>query len=606
MGFASSLNARIEAFIHESTLGDPFERALHRTIIATRLLTSLLVLASAPIYLAIDGVPEPWVVCSFCWLLSPLASAILLSRTGRLLEAQALASLSVVGFACTLGVQGGELAAAAFAWLVLAPLEAAFSFNARLAGWVGAAACSAATILAFGAPHAEISGARGGLELALLIAPVVAYAARMASWGLALLRRRKRLEQIGAARLDSLSEALGDLVMHCDRTGAVVFASKEAELLFGLPPRELMGRGFFERVHVGDRPAFLKVIADAANSDRTTTAALRLRAPAAEDQEGGPAFAWVELRAREFAAAADGALSDVVAVVRDVTALKQHERQIEDARLEAERAAAWKDRFLANISHELRTPLNGIIGFSEMLCSDELAPRDPAKRREYAEIIYSSGQHLLSVVNSILDMSKIDAGRFEILPEAFEVAPLVDSCCDIVSLKAKSGLVELVKACPAHLPELVADKRACKQILINLLSNAVKFTGSGGRVTVGARAEGNSILLFVRDTGIGINANDLPHIGNAFFQARAAYDRPYEGTGLGLSVVRGLVGLHGGSICLESAPGEGTSITVRLPRDGRAPRNLASAAPARIEVASHVSGADYQSAVANFMVKKIA
>ena len=611
MGYASSLNARIEALVHESVLGDPFERALHRTIIATRLLTSLLVIAAAPIYLVLRGIPQPWVVCCFCWLLLPLASVVLLSRTGRLAPAQAIASFSVIGFAFTLGSEGGALAAAAFAWLMLAPMEAAFSLDERLAVWVGAAAvCAAGAILASHGVWSQPSGAGVRIELALLVAPAVAYGARAASWGLDLLSKRSRMERTGAARLDSLSEALGDLVTHHDRSGAVLFASRDAEALFELPPRELMGRGFFERVHVADRPAFLTVIADAADSARTVTATLRLRVPSvngARAEGAGPTFAWVEMRARQFAPVMDGGQTNVVAVVRDVTAIKQHERQIEEARIEAERAAAWKDRFLANISHELRTPLNGIIGFSEMLCSEELAPRNPAKQREYAEIIHSSGQHLLSVVNSILDMSKIDAGRFDILPEPFELAPLIDSCCDIVSLKAQSACVEIVKLCPPNFPELVADKRACKQVLINLLSNAVKFTGAGGRVTIGARAEGNSILLFVSDTGIGIGARDLPLVGDAFFQARSSYDRPYEGTGLGLSVVRGLVGLHGGSITLESAPGEGTSITVRLPRDGRAAKTSLAASPAKIEVIARIAKTDYNcTPTAMPMVKKIA
>jgi len=147
--------------------------------------------------------------------------------------------------------------------------------------------------------------------------------------------------------------------------------------------------------------------------------------------------------------------------------------------------------------------------------------------------------------------------------------PLIDLCCDMVKLKATEGNVELVRAYPSRLEEIVGDKRACKQILINLISNAVKFTPARGRVTVSAEPEGNWLMIRVADTGIGIDAKDLARLGDPFFQAGASYDRAYEGTGLGLSVVRGLVGLHGGAIGIESEPGRGTCVSVRLPLDCR-------------------------------------
>jgi cell cycle sensor histidine kinase DivJ len=586
VSYASSVSARIEALVHESAFADPVAFSLHKGIIAIRLLASCVVFAAAPLYLSARGVPETWVIVAFCWLQLPLVSVAVLSRSGSLVLAQAIAAFSLLGFAVTLGLGGGGLAAGAFVCLALAPMEAAFSRNARLAAGVGAISVLAAIVLVLAPGSSALASTPDvRLELILLTTPALIYGAAVAFWSLELLRRRERLEKMGAARLFSLSEALGDLVLHHDRSGAVLWLSRECETLFKLAGRDLMGRGFFERVHVADRPAFLTVIADAADSELTKTATLRLRISHPSDSDDRyeePAFAWVELRARRIGPSAGSADLHVVAVVRDVTALKRHENELEEARREAEMASAWKDRFLANISHELRTPLNGIIGFSEILCTTELAPKDPAKRLEYAQIIHTSGQHLLSVVNSILDMSKIEAGRFEILSEPFEVTPLIESCCDMVRLKAQEGGVHLLQNCPSNLPELVADKRACKQILINLLSNAVKFTQAGGRVTVGARAEGNAIVLYVSDTGIGIGETDLSRVGDAFFQARSAYDRPFEGTGLGLSVVRGLVGLHGGTIVLESEPGEGTCVTIRMPRDGLGA--CPSAPTARIDV----------------------
>jgi cell cycle sensor histidine kinase DivJ len=230
------------------------------------------------------------------------------------------------------------------------------------------------------------------------------------------------------------------------------------------------------------------------------------------------------------------------------------------------------------VSHELRTPLNAIIGFSEILATD-MAGVDEVRRRDYARIIRESGHHLLAVVNTLLDISKIETGNFDVSPDGFDMASLVHGCCDLMRLKAEQGGVALEREVAADLPEVVADQRACKQVLINLLSNAVKFTPSGGTVTVGLRRERDRIVLVVTDTGVGVPEDDLPKLGNPFFQANSSYSRAHEGTGLGLSVVRGLVGLHNGSMTIESQMGEGTRVTVSLPLDCRSGAPPAAAIP---------------------------
>ena len=191
------------------------------------------------------------------------------------------------------------------------------------------------------------------------------------------------------------------------------------------------------------------------------------------------------------------------------------------------------------------------------------------RRREYAEIVHASGLHLLAVVNTLLDMSKIDSGNFDVVPEPFQIAAVVHGCCDLMQLKAEQAGILLTRDIARDLPELVADRRACRQILINLLSNAVKFTPKGGRVSVSVQRRHDRIELAVADTGIGIAEADLPRLGDPFFQAGSAYSRSHEGTGLGLSVVRGLVGLHQGELTIESADGDGTAVTVSLPIDCR-------------------------------------
>ncbi len=187
------------------------------------------------------------------------------------------------------------------------------------------------------------------------------------------------------------------------------------------------------------------------------------------------------------------------------------------------------------------------------------------------------------MVNSILDISKIEAGSFQITPDHFELEPLIAQCFDIVRLKAEENGVVLRRETLSDIPEVVADKRAVKQVLINLVSNAVKFTGRGGSVTIRSRLVGANVSVEIEDSGIGVLARDLSRLGDPFFQAKDSYDRPYEGTGLGLSVVRGLVGLHGGAMKIESAPGEGTRVTFTLPLDCRALPDHQRARSARIE-----------------------
>ena len=262
------------------------------------------------------------------------------------------------------------------------------------------------------------------------------------------------------------------------------------------------------------------------------------------------------MRCRPFEQAAGDAGSidrrEVVAVLRDVTERRRHQQALLDAHAEAERANAAKSRFLATMSHELRTPLNAIIGFSEMLMKETALMLDIKRRNEYAGLINDSGHHLLSVVNGILDMSKIETDNFEITPEPFAPSLVIAGCCGLLALRAREAGVDLEKRAPDDLPEMIADKRALNQILINLLSNAIRFTDRGGKVTVSARAEAANITFVVEDTGVGINDEDLARVGEPYFQAGASYDRRHGGTGLGLSIVKGLVRLHGGEISIRS------------------------------------------------------
>jgi cell cycle sensor histidine kinase DivJ len=307
-------------------------------------------------------------------------------------------------------------------------------------------------------------------------------------------------------------------------------------------------------------------LADAAALGEARSVEFRVRRDTPGDQPVAPPLIWVEMRCRRLdRAKSDAGAPEVVAVMRDVTERKTQEQVLDRTRAEADQANAAKVKFLANMSHELRTPLNAIIGFSDMLMNEQRMRLDGARREEYAKLINDSGAHLLAVVNGILDMSKMETGDFEIAPEPFAPSPVISNCCDLLALKARECGLELVMRLPAHLPEITADKRAFRQILLNLVSNAVKFTERGGRVTVAVTIEAADIVVAVEDNGVGISVDDLPRVGRPFFQARGAYDRRHDGTGLGLSIVQGLVALHGGEVNIESRLGEGTRVSVRLP-----------------------------------------
>jgi cell cycle sensor histidine kinase DivJ len=253
----------------------------------------------------------------------------------------------------------------------------------------------------------------------------------------------------------------------------------------------------------------------------------------------------------------------LIAVVRDATGERARETALDQARQDAEALAAGKSRFLANMSHELRTPLNAIMGFSDIMRVKMFGPL-PDKYAEYSEMIHESGQHLLDLINDVLDMSKIEAERFELSREDFDAREAVSASLRLLRLQADGAGVQLRGVLPAEPLEVEADRRAIKQIVLNLVSNALKFTPKGGAVTVTAHGYHDVFELIVADTGVGISPEDLERLGRPYEQAGDSMRRQM-GTGLGLSLVRSFSELHGGEMLIESALGEGTTVTVRLP-----------------------------------------
>ena len=267
-----------------------------------------------------------------------------------------------------------------------------------------------------------------------------------------------------------------------------------------------------------------------------------------------------------------GVEGDVLAlygVMQDVTEQAENEMALRSAKDSAEHAYASKSRFLANMSHELRTPLNAIIGFSDMMKRQMLGPLGNDKYMEYADSIHSSGEHLLSLITDILDMSKIEAGKYDLDLETIQLGDVVSTAVRMIESRAQEGVITLDNQVDGDGPNIVADRRAVMQIMLNILSNAVKFTEPGGEITISIEERDTHISIKVVDTGIGIPANKLSAVLKPFEQVSTAFTRNHEGSGLGLAITKELTEMHGGLITLDSKEGSGTTALLRLPRDAR-------------------------------------
>ncbi len=258
----------------------------------------------------------------------------------------------------------------------------------------------------------------------------------------------------------------------------------------------------------------------------------------------------------------------VAGLERSQEQLAELARKYEAEKVRAEGANRAKSEFLANMSHELRTPLNAINGFSEIMVAEMYGPMGDARYKDYANDIHNSGQHLLALINDILDMSKIEAGKMNLKFEPISLEDVTEDAVRLVRNRAEAAGLDLGIEFP-HLPEVEGDYRAIKQVLLNLLSNAIKFTPRGGRVTVRAEPRrdvlGERIRVSVTDTGIGISRDDLARLAQPFEQVESQHSKTTQGTGLGLALTKSLVELHEGSLEMDSAPGEGTTVSFSLP-----------------------------------------
>ena len=476
----------------------------------------------------------------------------------------ALETVSLAGFAALVAyiaaLTGGMLSPLVI-WFALLPAEAALA-GGRAAVWRATATTSIA-MLAVG-----VVEALHGLPPSRLLAPVwelyaasaLAAVVQAAILAIAAQDRQHAADMAaaeGAAMYRFLADNAMDMITRHGTDGRIRFASPAAQTMLGRTPDSLVGLAPAALVHPDDLSTMQNALVEASYFGRASAAEVRVR-------RNDGSYLWTEMRCRP-ASPAKGEAADIVAVTRDISERKMHERALIDARDQAEAANRAKSRFLANMSHELRTPLNAIIGFSEVMTQEMFGPVGSPRYLDYARVINESGGHLLELINGILDMSKIEAGKFELCEEIFDLDEVATQAVRFVKLQSDRKGVALKTTIAPDAKSMFADKRGVKQILVNLVTNGVKFTPRGGEVRVVATRDARGLVITVSDTGVGIGAADLKRLGQPFEQVEGEHVRSQEGTGLGLALVKALATLHGGEVRLDSMLGEGTAVTVTLP-----------------------------------------
>jgi len=474
------------------------------------------------------------------------------------LEGAALAIFAaLIGYLAALT---GGLNSPLMVWFVLVPAEAAIAggrpavFRAGIAA--GVALVLVTAMQALGAlPDSRLPLPAWQLYAASILAAVVQAAFIAAAAQDRQIAADRALAE-NAQMYRFLADNAMDLITRHGPDGTIRYASPAAETLLGVKPDSLIGLAPTALVHPDDLKSVQSVFVRASYFGRAASAEIRLR-------RSNGSYIWTEIRCRP-ATRADGK-NNLVAITRDISERKANDLALIEARDMAEAANRSKSRFLANMSHELRTPLNAIIGFSEVMTHEMFGTLGSPRYVEYARLIHESGGHLLELINGVLDMSKIEAGKFEISEETFDFSAIAREALRFVKMPAERKGVTLKAAIAQSAATMVADRRAIKQILINLLSNGIKFTPKGGEVRVTAVRREGGIEIAVADTGVGISHNDVERLGQPFEQVENEHVRSQEGTGLGLALVRALATMHGGEAIIESTLGEGTIVRVRLP-----------------------------------------
>lgn len=538
-------------FVHPGVEGEA-EQSRQRRFFATMFSAPFLlaVAAAMPMAFVFGGAVAIAVVCLvLCtgWLIALIAAS-----TGRRLVAEMFAlAYATIALATAIAMSGGTNSP--FCVLLAAlPMEAFLASRCNRGGALGGAA-------------AFVAGAGGFGVAALLDLPAGPhgwFAILPLLYALTLWPRLSNLLSHESAGVKDeatpvLEELIDAAVFRLEGNGDIFGTAGRVEDLLGLSGDLLLGTGFFDRIHIGDRVAYLNALADLRRDVDRCNLYLRIRIATGEGR--------VEYRPFALEMISVPGTETVTVLLRDDARAARLQALLAEARDRVEESEMTRTRMLASVSHELRTPLNAILGFSDALSNDIFGHVADEKQREYVCLIHEAGRHLLSVVNALLDLSKIESGALSLRPETFNLQDAVRLTTALVDDQARARNVMLATRLDSEAGDVHCDRRALQQILINLLSNAVKFTPSGGSVTVLARQADGKLDLEIADTGIGMAKEDLARIGTPFMQVQNEYARQFDGTGLGLSLVKGLVGLQRGGMSVESAPGAGTRVRISLP-----------------------------------------
>ncbi len=501
-------------------------------LVATGAMTGQVSGAASPVLLALAVMTGPG-----------LAGLILLRRDtdearSALMTLWMLAALSAAALS---GGAGGPLSG-----FVFAPLAAGLALGGRRRVLLAALAATGAT--AAGLLSGWLLGAPPTATTTASVSALVVAGAATAALILGARRAARRFNTAAAdvAGVETLLAGQPGLTLALNEDLRALAAYGAAPA--ALPVEPLFKDGLLSAVDAADRPAVLVALARARSVGE---AQVRFTPRLALDRR-------ILLAARRMD---EGPRLIVQAL--DATLQYAREVELDAARVEAEAQSAGKSRFLAHMSHELRTPLNAVIGFSDAMRQELFGPVPP-RYADYARSIHEAGGHLLDLINDVLDVSRIEADRYELSLERFDVRETVAAALALVRLQAEDKGVELTSVLPSEPLMIQADRRALKQMTLNLLSNAVKFTPAGGTVTATAQTAGTMLELTIADTGVGIAKADLARLGRPYEQAGEAAQKA-KGTGLGLALVHALAQLHDGTMSLDSTLGEGTAAALRLP-----------------------------------------
>lgn len=578
---AQAWSGQLDALLHPCAQTDSLEAPRHRIFLSGCFLTAAAGMVLLPLHLALSPGLNLVLVAASAWALAHLPLALYLSQTGRLARAYGMSSMIFAVFLTAVAWLTGGLSSFALVWLAVVPMEAALSGSRRIilasAGLCLAVLCALAVLPA--APASLLHGFPGGYETLGTI--VVATGASLYMIALALrltLAHARQTKRAGEdrRRLADLSSMTRDVTCHLRADGNAEVVSGSIAALLEISPsrgRVVHGDWLFQRVLVGDRPAYLTALADAREGKALGDLTLRLRTGSAEPGEAGDS-AIRSFRLTFHRRPAEGTERDAqvfvtLARAADLAADPANEpRDVPQAR----RAGSESAPFLATAAHELRTPLNAIIGFSDIL-RDRDGGIDPARQADYAELIHRSGRHLLQVVNDMLDSSALQSGARKLTIEPVDLGRVVDECVEMLAPIAAERSVILEPRTPSEWPVVAADAGALRQVFINLLGNAIKFSEPGRHVRFDCSVVEGEAQVAVIDQGCGIRAEDLAKLGTPFMRGNVPLSRRASGTdlpdpagaGLGLSIARGLCDLHGGHLDLSSRPGQGTTARVCLP-----------------------------------------